>query len=427
MKIQHRWVVVAATIAATTLVLSGCGRASETGTAGAGPSSITDGPATGEVTIWAQGTEGEALQDFLAPFEEENPDVTIKVTAVPWDSAQNKYQTAVAGGTTPDIGMLGSDWMPTFSNALSPTPDAIDTSDMFPFAVGTTEFDGTRYGVPWYVETRLLFHRVDLMQAAGFEEFPTDWHGLHDLAAAYQTGGAEYGIALPSGGWNSFLGTLPFAWSNGAEIMNADETEWTLDTPEIAGAVDYVDSFFVDGLANPNPDSESGSIASRFVDGSVPMFLSGPWDVPGLIDAGGEEFADKFSVAQIPAAPGGTSTSFAAGANLVVFEKAKNPDAAWKVIQWLSQPDVQVEWFKTVNGLPSQQAAWDDPALTEDPKVAVFGAQLASVKTAPNLTTWPQVSAAGDTQLEQIIRASKDPAAALAELQSTADSLGTGQ
>ena len=281
MKIQRRWVAVAATVAATTLVLSGCGRASESGSAAADTSTISDGAATGEVTIWAQGTEGEALQEFLAPFEAENPDVTIKVTAVPWDSAQNKYQTAVAGGTTPDIGMLGSDWMPTFSNALAPTPDAIDTSGMFPFAVGTTEFGGTAYGVPWYVETRLLFHRVDLMNAAGFDEFPTDWQGLHDLAAGYQQGGAEYGIALPSGGWNSFLGTLPFAWSNGAEVMNADETEWTLDTPEIAEAVDYIDSFFVDGLANPNPDSESGSIASRFVDGSVPMFLSGPWTSPG--------------------------------------------------------------------------------------------------------------------------------------------------
>ncbi len=427
MKTSRR--VIAATAAAVSalLVLTACGRSDDAATAGGEAGTISDGPATGEVTIWAQGTEGEALKDFLAPFEAENPDVTITVTPVPWDSAQNKYQTAVAGGTTPDIGMLGSDWMPTFANSLQATPEAIDTSGMFPFAVQGTEFDGVNYGVPWYVETRLIFFRSDLMEAAGFEEFPTDWDGLKELAKAYQAGGAEYAIALPTGGWNGFLNTLPFVWSNGAELMNDDQTEWTLDTPEIAGAVEYLDSFFQEGLADANPDTESGSVASRFVDGSVPMFLSGPWDVPGLISAGGADFADKFSVARIPASPTGESTSFAAGSNLAVFTKAKNPDAAWKVIQWLTQPEVQVEWFTTVNGLPSQEAAWEDVALTSDEKVSVFGAQLQSVKTAPALTTWPQVSAAGDTQLEQVIKGGKDVAAALAELQSTAESLGTGR
>lgn len=427
MKTSRRAVAATAATLSALLLLTGCGRAADAGSDGGEAGTITDGPATGKVTIWAQGSEGEALKDFLAPFEEENPDVEITVTAVPWDSAQNKYQTAVAGGTTPDIGMLGSDWMPTFASALQATPDEIDTSGMFPFALQGTEFDGVNYGVPWYVETRLIFFRSDLMAEAGVAEFPTDWDGLKELAKAYQDNGAEYAIALPTGGWNGFLNTLPFVWSNGSELMNADQTEWTLDTPEVAGAVEYLDSFFQEGLANPAPDTESGSVASRFVDGSVPMFLSGPWDVPGLISAGGDDFADKFSVARIPASATGESTSFAAGSNLTVFEKSKNPDAAWKVIQWLTQPDVQVEWFKAVNDLPSQQSAWEDAAVTADEKVAVFGEQLKSVKTAPNLATWPQVSAAGDTQLEQVIKGGKDVSAALAELQATAESLGTGR
>lgn len=380
------------------------------------------------MTIWAQGTEGEALTEFIKPFEEANPDVTVKVTAVPWDSAQNKYQTAVAGGTTPDIGMLGSDWMPTFANALQPKPEAIDTSGMFDFATTSTTFDGVEYAVPWYVETRVLFYRTDLAEQAGFDTFPTDWDGFKALAQAYQDeAGAEYGVALPSGGWNSFLSSLPFAWSNGAEVMDADQTTWTLDTPEVTGAVDYIDSFFADGIANRNPDAEAGSTTAAFVDGSVPMFMSGPWDIPGLKTAGGEGFEDKFGVGLVPASPDGTSTSFAAGANLAVFKDAENPEAAWKLVEWLSQPEVQVDWFSAVNDLPAQESAWDDPTLTADPKVAGFGEQLKSVKIAPTLTTWPQVSAAADTQLEQILRGDKDPAVALGELQSTADSLGTGQ
>lgn len=423
--IRKKVTAAVAIAASAALLLTGCGRTDAAGDT-AEPVSLSDGPATGDLTIWAQGTEGEALQDFLAPFEEENPDLNVQVTAVPWDSAQNKYQTAVAGNTTPDIGMLGSDWMSSFRTALLPTPDEIDTSDIFPVALETTDLAGTQYGVPWYVETRVLFYRTDLMAEAGVSEFPTDWEGFKALAKAYQDNGAEYGVTLPAAGWNSFIGNLPFMWSNGGEIMNADQTEWTIDTPENAEGLEYVRSFFAEGISDPNPDNESGSQVSRFVDGSTPMFISGPWDVPGVLAAGGPEFADKYAVAPIPASPTGESTSFSAGGNLVVFKNSDNPEAAWKLIQWLIQPEVQVEWYETVNGLPSQQSAWDDSALADDPMTSVFGEQLQSTKTAPSLTVWPEVSAAADTQIEQIMLGVITVEEGLQAIQAEADKLGLG-
>ncbi|MGW8482577.1 sugar ABC transporter substrate-binding protein [Microbacterium sp. NPDC055903] len=423
--IRHRITATVAMTAAAALLLSGCGRADDTGDTTA-PVELGDGPATGELTIWAQGTEGEALKDFLAPFEEANPDVDIEVTPVPWDSAQNKYQTAVAGNTTPDIGMLGSDWMASFGSALLPTPAELDTSDIFPVALETTDLDGTQFGVPWYVETRVLFYRTDLMEQAGFDEFPTDWEGFKNLAKAFQDNGADYGVTLPAAGWNSFIGNLPFAWSNGGDIIDADRTQWQIDSPENAEALEYIRSFFDEGIADPNPDNESGSQVSRFIDGTTPMFISGPWDIPGVLAAGGPEFADKYAVAQIPASPDGVSTSFSAGGNLVVFENSKNPDAAWKLIQWLIEPEVQVEWYKTVNGLPSQQSAWEDPALADDAMTAVFGQQLQSTKTPPALTTWPEISSAADTQIEQIMLGVITAEEGLAVIQAEADKLGFG-
>ncbi|MEV0143497.1 MULTISPECIES: sugar ABC transporter substrate-binding protein [unclassified Nonomuraea] len=426
--IRRNLAAATAVTATLALALSGCGRSNDRPRSDAPASRLTNGPATGTITVWAQGTEGEALAGFLKPFKDKNPGVDVKVTAIPWDSAQNKYQTAIAGGTTPDIGMLGSDWMPTFASALRPAPADIDTGDIFPVSLQTTDIGGARLGVPWYVETRVLFYRTDLMKKAGFDSFPKDWQGFKALATAYQDKtGAKYGVTLPSGGWNAFLNNLPFVWSNGADLMNADQTKWTFDTPRTVEALDYLSGFFKEGIANKNPDAETGSTASAFVNGSVPMFISGPWDIPGLKTAGGAGFEDKFAVAPIPAPPGGTSTSFAAGANLAVFKNSKNPDAAWKLVQWLTQPDVQVEWFKTVNDLPSRQSAWKDPALTADPKVAVFGEQLKSTKTAPVLTTWTQVSAAADTEIERVFRGGKSPQDAVRQLQSTADSLGTGK
>jgi multiple sugar transport system substrate-binding protein len=122
-----------------------------------------------------------------------------------------------------------------------------------------------------------------------------------------------------------------------------------------------------------------------------------------------------------------SATSVVGGSNLVVFKGSKNQDAAWKFIQWLSQPEVQVRWYKAATDLPAVQSAWHDPALADDKMLAVFGDQLKSGDSPPQVKTWTQVSAAADTILEQVVRAGMSPAEAMKSLQSTADSLGTGR
>ena len=123
------------------------------------------------------GTEGEVLQDFSADFEEANPDATVKVTAIPWESAHDKIAGAIASGETPDVSLIGTTWMGEFAEAggLMPTPEGlVDEADFFPGAWGSTEVGGTSYGVPWYVETRVLYYRTDLAEKAGWDEAPAD-------------------------------------------------------------------------------------------------------------------------------------------------------------------------------------------------------------------------------------------------------------
>src|SRR5215210_3489478 len=76
-----------ATLAVTSLVLTACGRSEDTAGDEEQSKEVASGEATGTIEVWAMGTEGEVLQDFSADFEEANPDATVEVTAVPWESA----------------------------------------------------------------------------------------------------------------------------------------------------------------------------------------------------------------------------------------------------------------------------------------------------------------------------------------------------
>lgn len=75
--------------------VAACGRTSATSDSADDVTTIDSAKATGDLTIWAMGNEGDLLGDFVKDFEKENTDVTVKVTAIPWSSAHDKIQTAI--------------------------------------------------------------------------------------------------------------------------------------------------------------------------------------------------------------------------------------------------------------------------------------------------------------------------------------------
>src|ERR1700754_3706405 len=127
----HRRLGIAAVLVAA-LGLGACGRDSRGGRGGAPP--VAEGKASGEITVWAMGTEGEKLGAFAQDFMAENPDAKVNVTAVPWDAAHQKIASAIAGKQTPDASMIGTTWMGEFAKtgALDPTPtDLVDQGAFF--------------------------------------------------------------------------------------------------------------------------------------------------------------------------------------------------------------------------------------------------------------------------------------------------------
>jgi multiple sugar transport system substrate-binding protein len=425
MKRNIRTTAVVALALTTSMGLASCGRSTDTGAKATDKAStVSSGKATGTITVWAMGGEGDKLPTLAKEFEALNPGVKIEVTAIPFDAAHDKLATAITANKTPDVSQIGTTWMGEFATqALDPTPATIDKSTFFEGAQKTTEVGGTSYGVPWYVETRLVYYRKDLAAKAGITTMPTDWAGLKSMAKAMQTkAGAKWGIDLQAGGQGSWQSILPFAWSNGAEVASADQKKYTFDTPETAEAVKYYQSYFTDKIAAKQLPQNSR--APSFVNGSVPMFISGPWEMGGLNDLGGAGFKDKYGVMMMPKQK--TATSFVGGSDLAVFKNSKNRDSAWKFVQWLSDPKTQVKFFALSTDLPSVKSAWTDPALTADPKLAVFGKQLEDAKAPPATATWEQVATAFDTEMEKVMKVGEDPAVALKAVQVKADSIGTG-
>ncbi len=417
-----------AALAVASLTLTGCGR--EAASTGDGPGqgeAVSDGAATGTIDVWAMGTEGELLQDFVADFEKDNPDADVKVTAVPWDAAHSKISNAIAAGETPDVSLIGTTWMGEFAEAggLDPTPkDLVSEADFFDGAWGSTVVGDTSYGIPWYVETRVLYYRADLAKKAGWDKAPETWDELKQFATDLEKkAGAKYGLNLQPGQTGSWQTVLPFAWSAGAEVTNGDGTEYTLDSPEMTETLDYYKSFFDEGLS-PTRVLDPGELETGFADGSYGAFISGPWHT-GLVEDAGVK-PDQYAVAPLPGKDEAPGTSFVGGGDLAVFADSDNKESAWKLVQWLGEPDVQSQWYDTVGDLPAVRSAWDTGKLASDEQLGVFGTQLETTEAPPAVPSWEEVAAVVDSDVEKAVKGAMPVDEAVKDMQSQANSIGTG-
>jgi multiple sugar transport system substrate-binding protein len=394
--------------------------ATDAGASGA-PAESPMADLSGELTVWAMGAEGTKLGTLADAFMKENPGIKVSVTPVAWDQAVAKLQTAIAGKTTPDVSQMGTDMMGQFgaTGAFEPVPADIDSGAFFESAWNTNMVDGVVSGVPWYVETRLLYYRKDIAEKAGITSPPATWDDLKATAKAMQDkGGSKYGIGLGTKNWQEYF---PFLWSNGGDVVDASGKP-TLNSPQAVEALTFYDSFFEEGLT-PTTVPEGTDPATPFVTGDTPMFFSGPWHLTGVEDAGGAGFEDKWAIA--PMTSKVSSTSFLGGSNLVVYKNSENKDAAWAFVRFLSDPKTQALWYTTSSDLPAVQSGWEEAEVKADPNVAMFGEQLKDTKAQPVSATWSKLSSAINDTLEKMTTGDMTPQAAADEMQQSAESIGT--
>lgn len=348
------------------------------------------------------GEEGKKIALMARRFEAAHPGVTVETQAIPWEAAHAKLLTAVVGGIPPDVSQVGTTWMAEFATmdalepldaraALSTTarPDAF-----FPGSLQTCRVDGALFGVPWYVDTRVLFYRKDLLASVGYPAAPSTWEELTAAARKLSTrltsdGRRGYGISLGARSWADLLMTV---WQNGGDPLRPT-------SPAFYGAVQHYIGFFRENLT-PTKEAADVDLFHAFKTGYLPMFVSGPWMLE-LIRKELPELEGRWGVSMLPGKK--SRTSFVGGSNLVVFKASKQKERAWQFLEFMSDPANQVEWMKITTDLPSVQVAWRDPYFNDKPLVQVFGRQLFDTASPPTVAEWEQIASAMDDTMERVV------------------------
>ncbi|RAP57194.1 sugar ABC transporter substrate-binding protein [Oleiagrimonas sp. MCCC 1A03011] len=356
-------------------------------------------PSTQTVTFWAMGREGESVRKLMPAFERAHPDIHVRVEILPWKAAHQKLLTAFAGDVTPDLCQLGNTWVPELAalGALQPLgarvrgSKRIEPGDYFPGIWDTNRIDGTLYGVPWYVDTRLLFYRKDLLARAGFDHPPRSWSEWARQMAAVKAmvGPKRYAVLLPL---NEFEQLESLGLQQTQSMLRDGGRYGNFQSPGFKHALRFYDEIFRKDWAPKVTNTEVSNPWAEFGRGYFTFYVSGPWNIEEFKNRLPASQQNDWATAPLPG-PDGPGASLAGGASLVIFRASKHKQAAWTLIEYLSRPNVQRKFYQLVGDMPPRRSAWDNSALADDPHARAFRVQLERARPVPKVPEWERIAA----------------------------------
>jgi len=374
--------------------------------------------------FWAFGREGEVVQELVRGFEREHPGVRVRVQQIPWTAAHEKLLTAIVGRATPDVAQLGNTWIPEMVTlgALAPVTGGLPDSSYFPGILATNRVNDTLFAVPWYVDTRVLFYRKDILAQAGYPAMPETWAGWLEAMRAVKrvVGPAQYAIFLPINEWPPLV---ILGLQQGSVLIDADGLG-AFRQPAFARAFDFLLTLYREGLAPPVSSTEIANLYQEFARGTFAMYISGPWNLGEFRRRLPPELQDAWGTAPLPGPTGaGSGVSLAGGSSLVVFRASKQARLARELVAYLSRPDQQALFYRLTGDLPARREAWADSVLAADREADAFRIQLGRTVPTPMVPEWEQVTTKVLDQMEAAVRGGRSPAAALTALDAAVDRL----
>ena len=372
--------------------------------------------------IWAMGREGEVLSELVPGFEKLHPGIRVRVQQIPWSAAHEKLLTSYVGDATPDIAMLGNTWVPEFValGALEPLDARVAASrdvnrnDFFPGIWSTNVVDSVTYGIPWYVDTRVLFYRTDILAAAGYERMPVTWTEWRESMRRIKSrmSDNQYPLLIPITEWPPIV---ILGLQAGSPLLRDNGSFGAFSQPRFLGAFDFYVSLFKERLAPALSGSEISNLYQEFERGNIAMYISGPWQIGEFTNRLPPGMQDKWMTAPLPGVDG-PGVSLAGGATLALFRSSSHKDEAWQLMEYLSRTDVQVKFHDLTGDLPARRSAWQDSSLARNRYAAAFREQLERVVPTPQVPEWEQIATKIFEHSERAVRGRQTPKQAMTSL-----------
>lgn len=282
--------------------------------------------------------EAAALDMCFAEYEGQNPGVDVVYQQISYADYLQTVLTSRIGGQSPDIYHLYNIWGPQMvdNDVLDTPPAEVEDwirENYIAATVDTVTINGQVWGVPTEVSNYLLVYNKQLLADAGFDNPPSTWDELVDMAAAITQRNADGNITTAGYAYGPSTATVvhPFLImlaSRGVNLFTDDFSGTNLTSEEAVDVLNDQIELFTQGLTDRSIE------VWDFPSGSVAMMFMASWYEATLRQAFGDSFDDVVGVAPIPMGEDWRSLQYAFFYG--VDANSPNKDAAWDLVQWLN-------------------------------------------------------------------------------------------
>jgi len=206
------------------------------------------------------GSDGAVFAELLQQFSEANPDICLNSEGYGWDVFFQKYPTAVAAGTPPDMVIFHAAEVPQMATQglMVPMDDVLfndgtlNKADFNETLLNAITVDGQTMAVPFDNHGWLLWYNTKLMEDAGLDPNVLPANGEEFIAMAQQLtvdvngkhpneeGFDKDNVAVWAIDYTWPRYTIPSTlWQFGGAVVSPDGTTATLNSPESIAAVQF--------------------------------------------------------------------------------------------------------------------------------------------------------------------------------------------
>jgi len=414
--------------------------------AGAAASTVFSAPSVlgqekAKVTFWTTHTDlgFESLSAITQMFNEQSEDVEVEIVQRPAADVEDSSGliTAVRGGSGPDVylldrfivaeraaqGLLQDISQLASDNGLDPSLDGV----YIPFAAAEAQYNQGLYALPFDTDVRALYYNKKMLTDAGIDLEAWDptngvltWDEVKEASAKLNVkegdNFSQVGfVPYFSQGWHYTYG---FSW--GGEFFDYSACQVTPDNEKVLEAMQWVYDYtkdigpdalyaFIQGAMRPGaPPTDSPWNQNRLA-----IVITGDWEINNIPRYNPDL---DYGITYLPVPTEGMeSTTWAGGWSMVIPQGAKEPEAAFKFMQYACGPDGQRQYVKDTAHVPTIIELQSEADLYDERHKFFIDELLPTAKNRPPLPVgakyWSELTAAW----EKIYLNLEDPATAMGE------------
>jgi multiple sugar transport system substrate-binding protein len=413
------------------LKLGGAGLAGAAllGAAGCGGGEEASGATT--ITLAFTPDEAGALKKLIDDFNRQNRgEIQVKWREMPALSADylEQLQAELQSGQS-SVDLIGGDviWPAQFAaNGW-----ILDLSDRFTGGMqqdylegplGSVQYEGKVWGVPWFTDAGMFYLRKDLLEESGFSEPPKTWDEMKEMAEKVRRdAGTRYGFVFQgSQDEGGVVDALEHVWNAGGDVLDGQKV--VIDSPEAAQGLKLRRSMIVDGVApKATGDYTTQESQAIFTNGDVVFMRNWPFVYGLLSDPETSRVKpDQVDIAPLPVADeSDQSFSGLGGWNFMVNATSEGKlEEIWTFIEYMSAPEQQRTFALESARLPTLRSLYEDEEVLNKLPVAELGREaLENARPRPVSPYYSDMSLAMAEQFNAALKGEVPVEQALENLQ----------